>query len=111
MSDLQRYTDAMAANHLDECIRIEQQFGLYGYTPEIVSVGLAAAEKGERVGEAVDRFLEGGARCQSDCKRKARVMSALVGGSYRMQQCKRRVKKGQDYCWQHDKAISAIREG
>ncbi|MNL77577.1 hypothetical protein D3C87_2037940 [compost metagenome] len=39
--------------------RIEQEHGLYGYPPEIVSVGLHAAAEGRDVAAAVDAHLAG----------------------------------------------------
>lgn len=51
---------AMIAGQIDTCIRIEQRHGLFGYPPEVVSVGLAAADKGEDVDAAVDAYLAGG---------------------------------------------------
>lgn len=52
-----RYAEAMMANHLPTLVAIEQEHGLYGYPPEVVSVGLAAYDRGEEVGQAVDRYL------------------------------------------------------
>lgn len=52
-----RYAEAMMANHLATLVAIEQEHGLYGYPPEVVSVGLAAFDRGEDVGRAVDRYL------------------------------------------------------
>lgn len=58
--DAAAYMKAMIAGQVDACIRIEQRHGLFGYPPEIVSVGLAAADKGEDVHAAVDAYLAGG---------------------------------------------------
>lgn len=55
--DLQAYTRAICEGRIDACIRIEQRHDLYGYPPEVVCVGLAAADKGEDVGKAVDYYL------------------------------------------------------
>lgn len=42
----QQYLKAMIAGNIDRCIRIEQDSGLYGYPPELVSVGLKAIDEG-----------------------------------------------------------------
>lgn len=62
MQDLAMYGRAMA--RLDghaTCCRIEQKYGLFGYPPELVSVGLRAAADGLDAEEAVSDYLEGGA--------------------------------------------------
>lgn len=62
VQDLAAYGRAMA--RLDGhaiCCRIEQKYGLFGYPPELVSVGLRAAADGLDVEEAVEAYLEGGA--------------------------------------------------
>lgn len=57
--DLIRYGRAMAAlnGHL-VCAGIERKYGLFGYPPEIVSVGLRAAAAGHDASQAVDEYLE-----------------------------------------------------
>lgn len=58
--DLADYGRAMArlGGHMT-CVRIEQKYGLHGYPPELVSVGLRAAADGLDAEEAVyDYFGE-----------------------------------------------------
>ena len=59
MSDLDRYTRAMCAGQLSTCCAIEKKYGLYGYPPQIVSVGLRAADEGRSVDDAVDAYIKG----------------------------------------------------
>ncbi|MBD1554669.1 hypothetical protein [Pseudomonas typographi] len=59
MSELKRYSEAMVRGDLATCIAIEQKHELYGYPPEIVSVGLEAHDEGRDVLLAVDRYLDG----------------------------------------------------
>ena len=40
------------------CLLIERQYGLDGYPPEIVMVGLNAAARGEDQHAAVDAYME-----------------------------------------------------
>ncbi len=58
MSFLVQYTRAMAAGHLDTCIAIERAHDLYGYPPQLVSVGLKAADEGKDPVEAVEVYIE-----------------------------------------------------
>jgi hypothetical protein len=58
MSALETYTRAMVAGRTGECIQIEQQHGLFGYSPELVSIGLAAADRGESATDAIDTHIE-----------------------------------------------------
>lgn len=51
------YFRAMQRNDLTTLVSIEQQHGLYGYPPNVVSVGLLAFDNGEDVGKAVDAYL------------------------------------------------------
>jgi len=46
MSLVERYVNAMKRGDTDHCIEIEMAHGLFGYPPEIVSAGLAAADAG-----------------------------------------------------------------
>lgn len=61
MSEAQRYHDAMKRGYVDTCIRIEQSHDLFGYPPEIVSVGLAAFDAGKNPQDAVAEYLNQGA--------------------------------------------------
>lgn len=60
--DLDAYFKAMRAGQLSTCMRIEQRHGLYGYPPEVVSAGLAAADRGESVDAAIDAYIAGSAK-------------------------------------------------
>lgn len=42
-----QYSDAMIDGDHARCIRIEEAHGLYGLPPELVSLGLAAIDRGE----------------------------------------------------------------
>jgi hypothetical protein len=43
-SALGKYTNAMKRGDIDTCIAIEQRYSLFGYSPELVSVGLNALD-------------------------------------------------------------------
>lgn len=60
MSESQAYFKAMLANNTDACARIEQKYDLYGYPPELVSVGLRAVDEGKDPEEAVAAYLADG---------------------------------------------------
>lgn len=57
-SDLSAYVDAMKRGDVDACIRIEQRHDLFGYPPELVSVGLAAIAEGREPAGAIEAHLE-----------------------------------------------------
>ncbi|MGN6223668.1 hypothetical protein [Pseudoxanthomonas sp.] len=59
MNELDAYVRAMVSGTLHECVRIERKHGLYGLSPEAVSVGLKAFDEGRNVDDAVDRYLSG----------------------------------------------------
>lgn len=59
-NDRQLYMSALIRSDpggLQECVRIEKKHHLYGYPPELVSIGLAAADKGEDPVHAVERYV------------------------------------------------------
>jgi hypothetical protein len=59
VSLLARYHAAMRKlDGIDECLRIEQDYSLLGYPPEIVSVGLKAIDEGRDAHDAIDAYLE-----------------------------------------------------
>lgn len=58
-SDLERYFDAMRDGNIDACARIEQKHDLYGYPPELVSVGLKAVQDGKDKDLAVAEYMDG----------------------------------------------------
>lgn len=53
----QQYADAMREGDHARCIQIEQRQGLYGWPPEIVSVGLAAIDRGEDPASAINEAM------------------------------------------------------
>lgn len=57
--DKSAYFKAMIAGNCDACLRIERKYGLEGYSPEVVSVGLDAAVRGKDPEEAIDAYLAG----------------------------------------------------
>lgn len=59
MSELDAYMRAMIRGYTSTCASIEQRHGLYGYPPEIVSVGLKAVDDGEDCHAAIDAYLTG----------------------------------------------------
>lgn len=61
MSILEKYNKAIRTNYIDMCIAIEQQYDLYGYPPDIVSIALAAIDKGENPDDALEAYFEGNA--------------------------------------------------
>lgn len=57
-ADTVRYMKALIANRTNEALQIERKYGLAGYPPEVVSVGLQAATEGRDHLAAVDEYLE-----------------------------------------------------
>ena len=60
MNAASAYIKAMIAGRDIECGRIEQEHGLYGYPPEIVSIGLNAVDEGRDPHAAIDAYVSGG---------------------------------------------------
>ena len=56
---LEQYCNAMRYGSPDTCIHIEQKTGLFGYPPELVTLGLAAIRDGKDPHEAIDAYVEG----------------------------------------------------
>jgi hypothetical protein len=54
---LRRYAKAMKAGAHATAYNIEARYGLSGYSPEIVSVGLRAIEAGDDPQEAIEKHL------------------------------------------------------
>lgn len=54
-----KYMRAMIAGADRTCSAIERVHGLYGYPPEIVSVGLKAFDEGRDVEAAIEAYLAG----------------------------------------------------
>lgn len=61
MTQSERYYGAMKAGNDLLCARIEKAHDLYGYPPEVVSVGLNAYDAGLDVHAAVDAYTQGAA--------------------------------------------------
>lgn len=57
IDDRDRYFIAMLRNQTHVCTQIEQCYGLYGYPPEIVSIGLNAACAGKDPEQAADNYV------------------------------------------------------
>ena len=58
MKVAEQYVNAMNRGDLNACIRIEKEHGLYGYPPELVSIGLAAHDEGRDPGDAIDDYTD-----------------------------------------------------
>jgi len=58
MKPSEQYWQAMVEGNTQRCYAIEKVYGLDGYTPELVSIGLVAIEKGIDPGEAIDKYLD-----------------------------------------------------
>lgn len=56
---LEQYCDAMRHGSLEACIHIEQKTGLLGYSPELVTLGLAAIQEGKDPHEAIEAYVYG----------------------------------------------------
>ena len=54
-----QYAEAMKAGNTDRCIELEQEHGLFGYPPELVTVGLKAIGEGRDVNEAIEAYTRG----------------------------------------------------
>ena len=48
----------MIDGRIDICARIEQRHDLYGYPPELVTVGLKAVAEGKDAHEAIDAYMK-----------------------------------------------------
>ena len=57
--DKHAYFKAMMSGNCEACLRIERKYGLDGYSPEVVSIGLDAAVRGNDPEEAIDAYLAG----------------------------------------------------
>lgn len=57
--DRDAYFLAMIKGDSDKCHDIEERYELYGYPPEVVTIGLNAAAKGEDLMLAVVRYVYG----------------------------------------------------
>jgi hypothetical protein len=55
--DLEDYCKALSENDIHECLYIERKYGLDGYPPNIVTVGLSAKANGKNMYKALDDAL------------------------------------------------------
>ena len=58
--DREAYFKYMRAGNADGCVSIEKKYDLYGYPPELVSVGLLAAVQGINPLFAIDEYMDEG---------------------------------------------------
>lgn len=58
MDDAEVYFKAMIDGRIDTCAKIEQQHDLYGYPPELVTVGLKDVAEGKDAHEAIDAYMK-----------------------------------------------------
>jgi hypothetical protein len=59
VTDAQRYVHAMINSDHDTLVRIEQKHGLFGYPPEVVTIGLRAIADGKDGHAAIDAHIDG----------------------------------------------------
>ena len=59
MSQAATYVRAMIDGNHDMLMRIEQKHDLFGYPPEIVSIGLRAIDEGKDAHEAIALYIAG----------------------------------------------------
>lgn len=59
MSDLDRYAKAMIRGDTFTCVSIEESNDLFGYPPELVSVGLRAVGNGTDPHDAIEKYMRG----------------------------------------------------
>lgn len=57
MSEEKKYADAMRCGDLGRCIAIEKSHLLFGYPPEMVSVGLRAIDNGLDALDAISDYI------------------------------------------------------
>ena len=57
MTLIERYTKAMIAGNDVACLSIEREYGLDGYPPELVSVGLNAIDQGLDALTAIEDYM------------------------------------------------------
>lgn len=57
-ADFHNYGRYLATNNLHGCVSIERRHGMFGYPPELVSVGLSALAEGRDADEAIHEHLE-----------------------------------------------------
>lgn len=58
-TDAQRYVRAMIDGDLTTLVLIERKHDLFGYPPEIVTIGLRAIADGKDAHEVIDAYIDG----------------------------------------------------
>lgn len=56
--DREKYISAIIRSDIECCIRIEKEHGLFGYTPELVCIGLSAIAQGQNAIDAIESYTE-----------------------------------------------------
>lgn len=59
--DLEDYAKAMVRGDHAKCVQIEEKHDLFGYSPELVSVGLRAIAEGKDAHAAIERHIRAAA--------------------------------------------------
>jgi hypothetical protein len=55
--DLEEYWAAMKIGDIPAALEIERRYGLDGYPPSIVTVGMKALAEGRNMGKAIDKAM------------------------------------------------------
>lgn len=58
MTKAEAYAQAMSSGAIGACIRLEKENGLFGYPPELVSVGLRAVDEYRDPINAIEAYIE-----------------------------------------------------
>ena len=58
MSLVKDYTNAMTRSDIECCIRMEKEYGLFGYPPEIVHVAFHAIDNGDDPECAIADYID-----------------------------------------------------
>lgn len=56
--DREAYVKAMISGDINACIRIEKKYDLFGYTPELVCIGLSAVAEGKNATREIGRYID-----------------------------------------------------
>jgi hypothetical protein len=54
--DREDYVKYLIAGRTEKCIQIENKYDLFGYTPELVSIGFTALAEGKDAHAAIDDY-------------------------------------------------------
>lgn len=58
MKLIDEYSAALVSGDTETCVEIELAYGLYGFPPELVSVGLVALDAGGSAQVAIANYLQ-----------------------------------------------------